>query len=222
MSPADHPLHEHQVGITNAQEQNPNAEIRRLTAVMNALFAAKHYAAAARIALSITALSKDELRETFAKHGVTVLQLDHEAFGIFEGRIEPTYDTLVDGATPEVLAAAAEFGKRHAQEMILIARKVRDGDRDPEARLGLSVTLRAAITVNEAVVIAELIRTCGFKGATFAPNRDGEVAIYHTDILGMTGEGFVAAATNLVNRLKIGYPQLTDNIQKFIIHMARL
>src|ERR1700693_4193253 len=117
MSAADQPLHEHQVGITNAQEQNPDAEIRRLTAEMKALFAAKQYAEAARIALSITALSKDELRETFAKHGVTVLHLDHEAFGIFEGEIEPTYDTLVDAATPEVLAAAAEFGKRHVQEM---------------------------------------------------------------------------------------------------------
>jgi hypothetical protein len=31
MFPADQPSHEHQVGITNAQEQNPDAEIRRLT-----------------------------------------------------------------------------------------------------------------------------------------------------------------------------------------------
>src|ERR1700756_3607135 len=117
MSPADHSSHEHQVGITNAQEHNPDAEIRRLTAAMNALFATKQYAEAARIALSITALSKDELRETFERHGVTILHLDHEAFGIFAGQIEPTYDTLVDGTTPQVLAAAAEFGKRHAQEM---------------------------------------------------------------------------------------------------------
>src|ERR1051326_6764705 len=76
MSPADEPSHEHQVGITNAQEQNPDAEIRRLTAQMNVLFAAKQYAEAARIALSITALSKDELRETFNRHGVQVLHLD--------------------------------------------------------------------------------------------------------------------------------------------------
>jgi hypothetical protein len=41
MSSADQPSHEHQVGITNAHEQNPDAEIRRLTAAMNALFAAK-------------------------------------------------------------------------------------------------------------------------------------------------------------------------------------
>jgi hypothetical protein len=80
MSPADQPSHEHQVGITNAQEQNPDAEIRRLTAAMNALFAAQQYAAAARLALSITALSKAELRETFEKRGVKVLHLDHEAY----------------------------------------------------------------------------------------------------------------------------------------------
>jgi hypothetical protein len=53
-------------------KQNPDAEIRRLTAAMNALFGAKKYAEAARIALSITALSKDELRETFERHGVTL------------------------------------------------------------------------------------------------------------------------------------------------------
>src|SRR5689334_7353419 len=58
MSSADKPSHEHQVGITNAQEQNPDAEIARLTAEMNALFAAKQYAEAAHIALSITALNK--------------------------------------------------------------------------------------------------------------------------------------------------------------------
>src|ERR1700722_10252070 len=40
MSAADEPSHEHQVGITNAQEHSPDAEIRRLTADMNALFAA--------------------------------------------------------------------------------------------------------------------------------------------------------------------------------------
>ncbi len=69
MAPVDQPSNEHQVGITNAQEHNPDAEIRRLTAEMNALFAAKQYTEAARIALSITALSKDELRETFEKGG---------------------------------------------------------------------------------------------------------------------------------------------------------
>src|SRR5271168_1387819 len=97
MAPADQPSHDHQVGITNAQEQNPDAEIRRLTAEMNALFAAEQYAEAARIALSITALSKDELCETFERRGVTILHLDHEAFGIFEGQIEPTYDLHVEG-----------------------------------------------------------------------------------------------------------------------------
>jgi hypothetical protein len=93
MSPVDKPSHEYQVGITNAQEQNPDAEIRRLTIEMNVLFAAKQYAEAARIALSITALSKDELRGTFERHGVTILHLDHEAFGIYAGIIEPALST---------------------------------------------------------------------------------------------------------------------------------
>jgi hypothetical protein len=84
MSVADESSHEHQVGITNAQEHNADADISRLTAEMNALFAANQYAEAARIALSITALSKDELRHTFERHGVTILHLDHEAFGIYE------------------------------------------------------------------------------------------------------------------------------------------
>src|ERR1700689_2249829 len=107
MSAADAPSHEHQVGITNAQEHNPDAEIRRLTAEMNALFAATQYAEAARIALSITTLSKDELRDTFERHGVTILHLDHEAFGIYR-LISPSYDLRVNGTTPAVLGAATE------------------------------------------------------------------------------------------------------------------
>jgi hypothetical protein len=82
MSSADEPTHEHLVGITNAQENNTDSEIRRLTVEMNAHFEANKYVEAARIALSITALSKDELQETFERHGVTILHLDHEAFGI--------------------------------------------------------------------------------------------------------------------------------------------
>jgi hypothetical protein len=39
---------------------------------MNALFATKRYAEAAHLALSITALSKDELRDTFERHDVQV------------------------------------------------------------------------------------------------------------------------------------------------------
>src|ERR1700730_1233135 len=158
MSPAEQPSHEHQVGITNAQEQNPDVEIRRLTAAMNALFAAKQYAEAARIALSITALSKYELRETFERNGVTILHLDHEAFGIYAGVIEPSYDLRVDGRTPEVLAAATEFGARHAQEAVLIARKLPEGETDPAERLGLSIVLNTAMTIEEAVDIVETVR----------------------------------------------------------------
>jgi hypothetical protein len=222
MSPAERQPQEHQVGITNAQEGNPDAEISRLTQAMNTLFAAKQYGEAARLALLITERSKDELVTVFRKHGVAVLHLDHEAFGIFDGQIEPTYDTVVDGPTQEVLAAAVEFGTNHAQKMILVARKMHEGDSNPDARLGLSVSLNATITIDEAVLIAELVRTCGFQGATFAPKRNGEVAIYHTDLLGMTSEAFVAGASNLVHRLKTQYRHLTDNMQKFILHMPRI
>jgi hypothetical protein len=65
MSTGDQPSDEHQVGITNAQEGNPDAEISRLTREMNAQFAAGQYVDAAHTALAITALSKDELRQTF-------------------------------------------------------------------------------------------------------------------------------------------------------------
>ena len=195
MSSADQPSHEHQVGITNAQEQNPDAEIRRLTAEMNALFAARQYAEAARIALSITALSKDELRETFERHGVKVLHLDHEAFGIYAGVIEPSYDLRVDGGTPAVLAAATEFGKRHAQEEVLIARQLPEGESDPAARMGLAITLNALVTIDVAVRITEIARQEGFAGATFAPKQQGTLTIYHTDELGMTPDRFQNAAT---------------------------
>src|SRR5947209_5938092 len=120
MAPADQPAEEHQVGITSAQEKNPDADIADLTRQMNARFAARQYGEAARLALQITARSKDELRETFVRHGVTVLHLDHEAFGIYQGQIEPTYDVHVEGPAAAVLAAATEFGRRHAQETILI------------------------------------------------------------------------------------------------------
>jgi hypothetical protein len=56
--------------------------------------------------------------------------LDHEAFGIY-GMIEPSYDLRVEGSTPVVLAAATEFGKRHAQEAVLIARQLDEGETDP-------------------------------------------------------------------------------------------
>jgi hypothetical protein len=129
MAPDDLPSDEHQVGVTNAQEKNPDAVIADLTTRMNGHFAAGRFSEAVVLALQITARSRDELRETFVRHGVAVLHLDHEAFGIYEGQIEPTYDVHVEGRTDAVLEAASEFGKHHAQEMILIARKLREGER---------------------------------------------------------------------------------------------
>lgn len=86
------PSEEHQVGVTSAHEKNPDPVIADLTRRMNAEFQAGRYADAGRLALEITAQSKDELAATFQRHGVTVLHLDHEAFGIYAGQIEPAYD----------------------------------------------------------------------------------------------------------------------------------
>jgi len=208
MSSADQPTHEHQVGITNAQEKNPDRTIADLTADMNARFEAGDYAEAARIALEITARSKDELAATFQQHGVSVLHLDHEAFGIYEGQIEPSYDVLVDGRTDDVLSAAREFGAHHAQEMVLIARKLHEGETDPEQRLAVTITLNEEIGVEVAVEIADVVRDCGFKGATFAPKRNGTIVIYHTENLEMSPEAFQQHAVQLSNELKKRYKQL--------------
>src|SRR5436305_1084077 len=79
-----------------------------------------------------------------------------------------------------------EFGRRHAQEMILIARNLREGEHAPAARLGLTILLNAPTSLGEAVEITALVQVHGFQGATFAAKRQGAVAIYHTDSLGMT------------------------------------
>jgi hypothetical protein len=169
---------------------------------MNSHFAAGEFAEAARLALSITPLSKEELREIVERHGIKILRLDHEAFGIYN-IMEPSYDLRVDGATPDVLAAAREFGKRHAQEAVLIARKLLEGEADSAGRLGLIIALHAAFTIEEALEIIAVVRNCGFRGATFVPKR-GEMAIYHTDDLGMTTEQFEEAANLLLARLQRG------------------
>lgn len=222
MSPADQPSERHQVGVTNAQEKNPDAVIADLTKQMNVRFAAGEFGEAAHLALQITARSKDELRDTFVRYGVAVLHLDHEAFGIYERLIEPTYDVHVEGTTTAVLAAAAEFGKHHAQEMILIVRNLKEGERDPAERLGLTILLGAQITLEEAVEITALVQDHGFKGATFAPKRQGTVAIYHTDNLGMTPAEFQDAATGLLEELRQDYPALNFDVQKYFIHMPQL
>src|ERR1043165_3614819 len=187
------PKSEHQVGITNAQENNPDAQIRTLTEQMNALFAKKQYTEAARIALTITALSKDELRETFERHNVRVVRLDHEAFGIY-GVLEPSYDLCVEGGTAEILTAATEFGKRHAQQAILVARKLSEGEKDSAARIGLTIVLNAVISVEAAVRLTEIARQEGFAGATFVPKRQGTLTIYHTEDLNLTPDEFQNAA----------------------------
>lgn len=221
VSPTEQQSHEHQVGITNAQEKNPDATIADLTKRMNAHFAAKQYAEAARIALEITALSKDELRDTFAQHGVTVLRLDHEVFGIYAGMIEPSYDLGVEGKTADVLAAATEFGKKHAQEAVLVARKLEAGEADPAECLGLVIALQRPLTVEEAVKVVAVMQGSGFAGATFVPRR-GEVLIYQTADLGMTREQFTKAADLVVARLQGVYSQATHTMQPYLVLMPKL
>ena len=216
------PNEEHEVGITNAQENNPDPAIAELTKRMNAAFDAGRYAEAAAIAVSVTQRSVQELLETFLRHKVTVLRLDHEAFGIYAGQIEPTYDLQVDGALSEVVAAATEFGNRHAQQMILIARRLKPGETDPTSRLGLTIALGEPTNAGEAVQIAEIARACGFLGATFAPNRNGSIVVYHTESLEMTEEEFENAAIFLLDAMAQGYPHLQFQVEKFIIHMPRI
>ena len=93
---------------------------------------------------------------------------------------------------------------------------------NPAERLGLSITLRTAISADEAVLIAELVQACGFKGATFLPKRDGEVFIYQTDDLEMTREEFAKTASALVTRLRVRYSQALDKLQPYLLHMPKL
>ena len=150
-----------------------------------------------------------------------VLHLDHEAFGIYTV-IEPSYDLLVDGATPDVLAAAMEFGKRHAQEAVLIARKLKDGESDPAERLGLILTLHVAVASTEAGSYSGGGSSPWlFRSNLRAPKRS-EVSIYHTDDLGMTKEQFEKAADLLVELLRAEYPQLSQVMQPYLLLMPKL
>src|SRR5260370_37591430 len=115
--------------------------------------------------------------------------------------MEPTYDVQVDGRSEDVLAATSEFGNRHAQEMVLVARKVREGESDPNERIGLTIMLDAKFTVPEAVRLAELIRQIGFAGATFSPKGQGTILVYHTDALRMTPQDFEDTSLALLEEL---------------------
>ncbi len=115
-----------------------------------------------------------------------------------------------------------EFGKRHAQQAVLIAHKLPEGETDPAERLGLTIVLNTTMTIEEAVEIVATVRDCGFQGATFVPKRAGEVALYHTDDLGMTREQFEAAGRQVAGVLLVDYPQLRMDVRKFIIQMPTL
>jgi hypothetical protein len=142
------------------------------------------------------------------------------SFGIYRV-IEPSYDLRVEGTTALALAAATEFGRRHAQEAVLIARRMEEGEADPAECLGLVLALQQPITVEEAVRVVALLRGCGFAGATFVPRR-GEALIYQTEDLGMTQAQFEQAAGVLVTRLKGVYPQAVHRMQPYLVLMPKL
>ena len=65
---------EHQVGITNAQEKNPDAVIADLTRRMNGYFAAGRIQRGSELSPCRSRHgAENELRDTFVRHGVTVL-----------------------------------------------------------------------------------------------------------------------------------------------------
>jgi hypothetical protein len=99
---------------------------------------------------------------------------------------------------------------------------LREGESDPNQRLGLTILLNATFTVEEALEIAATVRSCGFQGATFAPKRTGTVAIYHTENLGITADEFEDAALTLLQELQEDYPTLTYEVRKYLIHMPKL
>ena len=68
----------------------------------------------------------------------------------------------------------------------------------------------------------ETVRDYGFQGATFVPKCAGEVAIYHTDDLGMTTEQFEAAGKQVAKALLGDYPKMQLDVRKFIIQMPKL
>lgn len=193
-----------------------------MTRRMNQLFALHQFEDAVCVAFQLTAGSTDELRQVFHRYGVLVKHLDHEVFGIYCGQIEPSYDVHVEGETSDVLAAAKEFGKRHAQEMVLIARKMKKNENDPSERMGLTIQLNEEIRIEVAVEIAGMVRACGFQGATFAPKKNGTISIYHTDTLGTTAEQFKKAAKMLVMQLEKRYTGLVQNMDSYFILMPEL
>ncbi len=89
------------------------------------------------------------------------------------------------------------------------------------ARLGLTIRLNAAITLDEAVAITTEVQDHGFMGATFAAKGNGSMVIYHTESLRMSGQEFEAAAIVLVDGLKRKYAALDYDVQKYIIYMPR-
>ncbi len=211
----------HQVGITNAQENNSDLEIASKSKEMNLAYKSGDYEKAAELAVSITAISKDELRDVFVNRGVKIIHLDHEAFGIYKGRFEPTYDLLVDGNTADILSAAREFGAKHAQQAILVARILKEGDHGEGARLGATITLGKVINSHEAVAISEEVLNSGFSGATFSPKRQGTIIIYNSQDLGMTNEEFKVAYKVLLEKFAVDYPDSQLEVGSFMLSLGK-
>lgn len=208
----------HHVGITNAQENNPQATLANLYNRMQQAYQNEKFSEAGKLALQITEFSKPELAMLFHKYCVKIEHLEHETIGIFEGVIEPAYDVLVDGDTKAIVAAANEFCKRHAQKAFLVVQRLKTETHQPdEARLGLTITLNEKISMDIAVEIASLIKDCCLKGATFPLKGRGTIIIYHTDDLGLSEDDFQMYVRMLLYKLKQRYKNLQYQEANYII-----
>lgn len=215
-------LEKHQVGVTNAQENNSDAKIARLTVWMREAYKSGNYEEAASTALAITELSKDDLRNVFESKGIKIIHLDHEAFGIYQGKFEPAYDLLVEGNTVDIVDAAREFGEKHAQQAVLVAKLLRIGEHAEDARPGLTLITGNVIAAREAVGISELLGKFGFSGATFSPKRQGAIIIYQTDDLEMNKSQFEQASKDLITELLLDYPGMVFRIREYIVQLVRV
>lgn len=222
MNVFEEPQAHHQVGITNAQKDNPNAELSRLTEEMNTAFEVRDYSRAARLALSITSVSKEDLRTDFESQGVKILRLDHEAFGIYQGKFEPAYDLLVKGETSKIIVAAKKFGLKHAQQAILVARVLEEKTHEEGEQLGTTITLGTVIKPAEAVRVSDFLRKFGFMGATFSPLRQGTIVIYHSPDLGMNRVEFEAISKELAEKLTDDYPDSKYEIGFYMLSLIHL
>lgn len=212
----------HHVGITNAQEANPDPWIAEQTREVNRLLNENLFNEAVDCASEITRRSVGELKSLFQSHGVTVEKLDCDCFGIFEGTVEPSYGIVVTGRTSDVVAAAEEFGRRHAQQAVLVASETGAAEAGPNSRASMAVCLNQPVSLKEAVRITVLLeRSFGLRGETFNVS-ESVLAIYHTENLGMTSSEFDSACFKAASELRHAYKSLKTVMGKYEIRFREL